>query len=215
MLKSLCFSLTLLLPSISLAQSLIAVNKKMFTVGNYWVWEYKTIEGDHNSYEKYLVLSQQGSKVTFEMQSQLSGESAFKAHHRFSVDIAKCKAAYTNYHRLKTWKLESFSYRNSNGRWVDAGFRDNTQVFEEKFNCHTFIDVNQVQFKHKIENAYLASLGDVVFSVNKRVYARRGQSPSKYIFQPYDMAAVAGYKLFNEGVKGQEYTFELVDWNLN
>ena len=91
MLKSLCFSLTLLLPSISLAQSLIAVNKKMFTVGNYWVWEYKTIEGDHNSYVKYLVLAKQGSKVTFEMQSQLSGESAFKAHHRFSVDLQNAK----------------------------------------------------------------------------------------------------------------------------
>lgn len=215
MLKFLCFAFALFIQSPSFAQSLIPVNLDMFEEGNYWVWEYKTIEGEHNSLEKYLVLSKQGSLVTFEMQSQLAGSDSYNSHHRFTVDINKCLDTYKDYSHVKKWRLESFKYKYSEGRWLEAGYKHNTQVFEEKFNCHRFIDANKFQFEHSLENSYLDSLGDVVYSINHAIYPRKGHSDSKFIFQPYNMGSIAGYKIFNPGKKGHEYTFELTQWQMD
>ena len=215
MLKFLCFAFALFIQTTSYAQSLIPVNIDMFQPGNYWVWEYKTIEGEHNSFEKYLVLSREGSIVTFEMQTQLADASSFSAHHRFTVDIDECLQTYEDYSRIKKWRLKSFKYKYEEGRWLEAGYKNNTQVFEEKFNCHRYIDVNNFQFKHSLENSYLASLGEVTYSINHAIYPRKGHADTKFIFQPYDMASIAGYKIFNTGKKGHEYTFELSEWKMD
>ena len=71
--------------------------------------------------------------------------------------------------------------------------------------------MNQVQFKHKIESAYLASLGDVVF-VTKSLCSKGRTLVNT--FSTYDMAALP-LQVIQRRRERSEYTFELVDWNLN
>lgn len=215
MIKIFIAIMTIILTSTAIANTLIPVNIDMFEAGNYWVWEYKTAKGEHNSFEKYLVLSKSGSNVTFEMQSQLAGDRTYNAHHRFTVDIDKCLENYKDYSRMSTWQLESFKYKSPQGNWTDAGFTHNTQVFEEKFNCHQFVDANNYRFRHTLRDGQLDALGDVVYSINQDLFPRKGHTDSMFIFQPYDMASIAGFKVFNPGKGDHEYFFELVEWQMD
>ena len=197
------------------SQTLIPVGPEMFAQGNYWIWQYKDHNGSHSSFEKYLVRSRRGNVVSIEMQSQLKNDSVFTPHHRFTVDISKCTAAYLDYRTVKPWRLESFQYRAQTGTWQEVGILNNVQIFEEKFLCHQFIDASEHRFKHSLESSYLEPLGEVIYAVAADKRPRPGHFASKYIFQPYDYAGIAGFKEFNPNSPKDRYTFELYDWQMN
>ena len=196
-----------------LAQSLIPVENHYFEKGNYWVWEYKNHKGEHNSFEKYEVEKRSGSVITILMQSQLQGETEFKTHHKMVVDLEHCHNVYKDYRKLSSWQLRGFYFNSKNG-WVRVGNGSNVQAFEEKFSCHRFIDVNGFQFKHSLEEGFVEAIGELTFSINKKVYPKPGQFDSKYVFQPYELGGIAAYKVFNPGKGKDQYTFELVDWKM-
>ena len=205
-----CFSFT------AVSQTLIPANDDMFEQGNFWIWEYKNHLGEFSSLERYEVVAVKGDLITVEMATQYPGQDQFSAHHRFKFVLDDCLSAYEDLRKKPYWRLKGFYYKGPDQVWTKGSRGLNVQVFEEKFNCMQILDAANIQFEHKFTDRNLENVGAATLFQNSKVRPpRKVEYYSWYIFQPYKLGGIAGYKVFNPGKGDNEFTFELVEWNMS
>ena len=182
----------------------ITISTKDFQLNKYWIWTYYT-QGDKNmvsSIEKYLVTKKRGSLVSIEMSSQLEGESEFKTHHKFKLNISSCLSAYKNKYQTRSIPLKMY-YKLDN-EWIKLPHIGRTSVFEEKFNCNGLVDDGYKFFT--VFDRF--SSWQVVRQIPKA--KKSGVFPSYYSNQSDYHPGVALFKSFNPGTSSH-YTFELTE----
>lgn len=129
----------------SFSKTMVPVTLEQFQPQASWSWafsEFDTKTQKWNApylYEKYTVITVQGSKVTIEMSSSSSYPVESPAHHKFIADVSQCLTAYADYKTKKPWTV-TFYTKSFGPHWELVSSSHKPLVFIEKFNCITTID---------------------------------------------------------------------------
>ena len=183
------------------------IARRRFSAGDWWIWLYRDGTGEPSSWERYSVRSREDDEIVIDMSTKFEAKDAYHTHHRFRLSLARCLTR-----NPKDWEFSEFSYCRE-GSFCEAPHRDNTQAFEEKFDCFLMqsalpaVPLPAVKVLREREQT-VRGVGEERTTL---VQSRRHEYTSAwYVREPRRLAGVAGFKAFGPEGRADTYTFELV-----